>query len=483
MPTFGEWTPDIYDLNAPLLRDARGVLPGINGYEPWQGLTQYMTNALAAACRGAVMARKEDGSFTVFAGTAAGLYRFGSATTAWTDETLSGGYTLVDDTYWHFAQFGDTLYAAQIGDSLQSIDIGSGTEFADVSGAPQGAYIRTVGDQLFVAGVAASPYTLYWSGTNAPTYWTVGQRNCDTQTFPDGGVLTGITPLEVGLIFQEGAVRRFAPTGDRRLFEFGLVEGSRGLIAPQSLTILGNMTFYLSNDGWYATGGGVSEAIGEGKVDRWFQDIVNRDRLGAIIGAADPRRRRLFWAFPSAGNTGSELDVLLCFDLATRRWTYTEDVDTAYIFAAATPGLTLEGLDDISGSLDALDFSLDAAFLRGGTPQLAGFDSADKLSFFTGDNLAAMIDTGDIMLKPGTRHFARGVSMMTDADSVQVAVGTKERPQDAISWRSAQGLNSQGIAPTRASGRVHRVRATIGAGETWTSLQGFEADIVPEGKR
>ena len=483
MPAFGPWMPDLYDLNAPLLRDAQGVLPSENGYEPWQGLTAYMTNALAAACRGAVMARKEDGSFTIFAGTAAGLYRFNSATTAWTDETKVGGYTVPDDAFWSFAQFGDTMYAAQIGDPMQSIDVGSGTVFADVAGAPQAAYIRVVGDQLFAAGMAATPYRVQWSGTNDPTYWTQGQRNSDYQDFPDGGVITGITPLEVGLIFQEGAIRRFAPVGDRRLFEFSLVEGGRGCIAPQSLTIIGNLAFYYSNDGWYATAGAASNPIGQGICDEWFQALVNRDRLGAIIGTADPRRRRVFWAFPSSGNSGSELDVILCYDLGQKRWTYTEEVDTAFIFAAATPGLTLEGLDDISASLDALDFSLDAAFLRGGAPQLAGFNASDILCFFSGDNLMALIETGDVMTKPGTRHFVRGVSLFTDADNATVQVGIKERPQDLISWRAAQGLNSKGIAPTRASGRVHRVRTSIAAAETWTNVQGFESDVVAEGQR
>mgnify|MGYP003498212312 CR=1 FL=1 len=44
--------------------------------------------------------------------------------------------------------------------------------------------------------MAATPYRIQWSGTNAPTFWTFGQRNSDYQDFPDGGVITGITPLE-----------------------------------------------------------------------------------------------------------------------------------------------------------------------------------------------------------------------------------------------------------------------------------------------
>lgn len=483
-PAFGPWQPDVYDLNAPLLRNASGVLPGANGYEPWQGLTAYMTNALAAACRGAVMARKEDGSFTIYAGTATRLYKFDTATTAWTNvtRTVGGDYTVPDDAYWSFAQSGDTMYAAQVGDAMQSIDIGSGANFAAVSGAPQGAYLRVVGDQLMVAGMAATPSRVQWSGTNDPTFWTRGARNSDWQDFPDGGVITGITPLEAGLILQEGAIRRYAAVPDRRLFQFALVEESRGCIAPQSLTVLGSTAFYLSNDGWYATGGVQSDPIGQDVIDHWFLDLLNRDRLGAVIGAADPRHRRVFWAFPSAGNTGSELDVMLCFDLKTKRWTYTEDVDTAFIFPAATPGLTLEGLDGISGSIDALPFSLDAAFLRGGAPQLAGFNSADKLCFFNGNNLAALIETGDVLPSSGTRNFVRGIAVATDASGVMVQVGTKERPQDSISWRAAQGLNRRGIAPTRASGRVHRGRFTIAAGEDWSNLQGFEPDAVPEGQ-
>jgi len=89
--------------------------------------------AFAAVCFGGAYGRDLDDSFRVFAGTATKLYELSGS--SWTDITrvCGGDYTLGADSYWRFAQFGNTMLAVAKTDTLQASGAGA---FAVVSGAP-----------------------------------------------------------------------------------------------------------------------------------------------------------------------------------------------------------------------------------------------------------------------------------------------------------------------------------------------------------
>src|SRR5690349_19168321 len=111
MIPFGDWRPDQYDLDSSLAGDADGVRPGPPGsYRPWPLPVQFSIALPTGACRGAFIARKADGTYTVFAGTTSKLYQYAS-TTSWTDVTrLAGGdYNVPDGERWWFAQFGSNV--------------------------------------------------------------------------------------------------------------------------------------------------------------------------------------------------------------------------------------------------------------------------------------------------------------------------------------------------------------------------------------
>ena len=67
---FGEYRPDLTDYEGQYSRTIANVVPRADGYGPFNDFTVF-TAALAAACRGYFLARKSDGSVTIFAGTAA----------------------------------------------------------------------------------------------------------------------------------------------------------------------------------------------------------------------------------------------------------------------------------------------------------------------------------------------------------------------------------------------------------------------------
>jgi hypothetical protein len=480
------WAPDQYDRQATkLVAEASGVFPAPNSYIPWPSLEPFSL-ALPGPCRGAFSARTTAGTFRVFAGTATGLYAYVDPLTAWTDVSrlVGGAYAVPDDEQWSFAQFGDRLIACNLTDDPQYIDITSGTNFAALGGSPPKArYAKTVGDQVMLGNLVDHPERVIWSGRNNSGFWTVGQQDCDYQDFPDGGFVTGLTALEAGLIFQEGAIRRFAATQDRTIYQFAKVEEARGLLAPSSLVAVGSVSFYYSEDGFYATDGtGASAPIGANIVDSWFKDNANYDRIYAMVGAPDPIAQRIFWLFPTLGNSTTYLDHMLCYDYAEKKWSHAA-VTASHIFPSATAGYTLESLDALGYTLDTLPFSLDSKFLQGGAPFLAGFDEDDMLGFFSGAPLAARLESAGLQLIPGRRAFVQGVHPYTDSTAATVTVGTTERPQSSYTYGSASSINTQGFVPLRSSGRLHKFRLDIPAGADWTHAQGLDPVFDVDGER
>lgn len=481
------WAPDRYDRNQTgLVYEAKGVLPALASYIPWPGLTSLSLALATGACRGAFAARTTAGNIVIFAGTTTKLYKYVDAVTAWTDvsRTSGGDYAVASDEFWSFDQFGDTLVACQKVDDVQSIAITAGTNFAALGGSPPKArFVKTVGDQVWLAGLANNPNRIQFSGRNNPTFWTVGQQDADYQDFPDGGFVNGLTSRQGGLIFQEGAISSYALTSDRSIVQFSRFENSRGLIAPTSLVSAGPVSFYYSEDGFYATdGSGASAPIGVDLVDDWFKDNVNYDRVYSVVGAADPIRQRVFWIFPTGSNTTQYHDHILCYDWALKRWTHGE-LSASFIFGAATAGYTLEGLDALGFTLDTLPFSLDSRFLQGGAPFLAAFDSSDMMSFFSGSAMAARVTSTAMQHIPGRRAFVQGCHLYTDATAATITPYTAERPMGSFTAGSAVAVNSQGLVPLRSSGRLHRYQLDIAAAQTWNHISGLDPLIDEDGER
>lgn len=482
----GTWAPDRYDRNqGGLVYEAKGVLPGPTSYLPWPKLSPLSIALPTGACKGAFAARTTAGNIKIFAGTTTALYEYVDATT-WTDRTrLAGGaYAVPDGEFWSFAQFGDNLVAVNQADDVQSIAITAGSNFAALAGSPPKArFVKTVGDQIWLGGLATAPNELRFSGRNNITFWTIGQQDSDRQVFPEGGFITGLTTRQGGLVFQEGAVNRFQLTADRSIVQFYPIQNAVGLIAPTSLIDVGALSFYLSEEGFkMADSSGQVVAIGSDIVDNWFRGQVNYERIYSVIGAADPVHPRVAWIFPTGSNVTAYHDHILLFDYEEKKWTH-DDFDGSYIFSGATAGYTLEGLDAISGSLDALTFSLDARFLQGGSPLLAAFDGDDKLGFYTGLNSAARVTTSTLQLIPGRRALVQGCHLYGDASAATVTPSTAERPQGSFTAGSASSVNAQGFVPMRSSGRLHRFQYDTAADASWSHISGLDPIVEADGER
>lgn len=392
---------------------------------------------------------------------------------------------LSTNAQWQFAQFGNYVIAVQANIAPQVFDLSSDSAFSDLGGSPpQAAYITVVNRFVVLSGLLNNPYRIQWSGLNAVTTWTSGTNSSDYQDLPDGGRCQGVAGGEFGFIFQETTIRRmvYSP-GSAVIFTIERVAQDEGLNYPYSLISAGNVVYFISSSGLrrIATTGGV-EAIGKETMDRTFLDDVDTAALGLVIGAKDPQASRIYWAYKSLSGSSGAFDKIVNYDFALERFGGTISTNGEYIASTSRPGLTLDALDSISGSLDALPYASLDDVSTASLLSIAAFDTDHKLGFFTGSNLEATIQTAEQELEGGRRVRVKGLRPITDAAGCYGAVVGRENPQDSTTTSTEQVVNIRGLCPANTSTRLVRGQLRVPAAATWTYAKGMEPQWANEGK-
>lgn len=479
-----EWRPDYADLNSAFTGDLLNVLPADGSYLPFKSLQEF-TEALGEAPLGGIITRQLNGSINIFAGSAGKLWILNNTTLAFDDVSQAATtYNATADARWSFAQFGNFVIAVNVNDDPQVFELGVSTEFRDLGGSPPRAGIVKVwGDFVALMQLTSNLDRSQWSELNNAEGWTPGVNNSDFQTFPDGGVVQGSTEATNPIIFQERAIRRatFVP-GSVEIFTFQKIHDLRGAKSALSIASRGAYAFYADEGGFFQIGpDGSLTNIGFEKVDRTIFETLAAADIGRIYGAVDPFFSRVYFAISKAG-TGL-YDTILTFDWNLQRWTQAQ-ATISMIFPAATVGYTLEGLDSVSASLDALPFSLDSKVWQGGAPVMAGFNADNKLVFFSGQNLEATVTTQEMGDVAGSIVRTTSTYPVVDTDQVFVSIGLRFRRSDSVTWLSEQiPSTNTGRVRKNGRGRFLRYRMRIPAGVTWHHLQALDVSTAPAGDR
>jgi hypothetical protein len=465
--TFGEWLPDQPGI-AGALQAAYNVYPQQIGYGPIPSLTDYSNSASENLTR--VFSGKIASSSTMFAGGATKLFKYNSTNRNLDDVSKVGGYT---GGNWSFTQFGDVVLAANNSQKIQAFTLNSSTAFADVAAAaPVCKYLTVVRDFVVAANISSYPNRVQWSDINDETDWTSGGASqSDFQDVPDGGDIQGITGGEFGLVLLEKAIVRISYVGSPLYFQFDTISREIGCYEPGSVTQYGNMTFFLSDDGFYMCDGQRVTPIGAEKVDRWFWDDLSPSYT-KFSAAIDPIKKVVIWCYQNT-NAGYSL---LVYNWQLNRWSYGATA-ASYISSAATSAVTLEGLDLFSASIDALGVSLDARQWLGGRLVFAGIRDA-KIVTFEGQPMSAFIETGDLSSIASIITLARP---QIDNGSATVAVASREMLDDDIIYSTAVAASNENRVSLRSSGKYHRVKV-VPTGN-WTTMAGVDVNIVGRGRR
>ncbi len=484
---FGEWLPDLPEFANPGALTARNVIPKKDSYGPAQGLVS-QTNALDARVIGAFAANDATGNAFFYAGTATKLYE--GVANVFTDQSKLGGYATAAGFRWNFDQFGQTVIATNFTDPVQFIGVGAGaaTDFADLitsTNKPKARYVAVVGDFLVLGHTSDAvdghvPHRVWWSAIgNSRNFDPSATTQSDFQDVAEGGRVQGLVGgIEYGIIFQERKISRMEYSGTPRIFDIRAVERGRGTPIPGSIASIGRMVFYISEEGFHQFDGTQSLPIGHGKVDRTFWnefDIANKD---AVWSAVDPVNSLVAWLYPT---TGGIPDRMMVYNWIYGKWAQIL-IDAQLIVKAFTQGFTLEGLDAISTNIDLLPESLDSDAWKGGRLRFAAFDTLNRLSYFTGNNLQATIDTGEAQLARGRQARTVEIWPLVDGGPSVCAVGTRNRTADTVVFGASHNVNAKGFCEDMAEARYHRFRVTVNAGASWAHAQGVEVLAAARGR-
>jgi hypothetical protein len=479
MPTqriqFSEWLPDQPGITG-ALTDAKNCVSQAVGYGPFPQSVEF-SEAASENLTSLFASKQPDGVTKLFAAGRTKIYTV-SGVGVLTEE--NSGYTTAATERFRFTQFGDTIIATNNSEKLQSWVLGSSSAFADLdAAAPVAKYITVVRDFVVVANTyesaAQQQYRVRWSGFNDETDWTPSSTNqSDFQDIADGGQIMGIRGGEFGLVLLERSIHRMSYVGTPFIFQFDNISRNKGCMVSGSIAQLQGVTFFLSDDGFYMCDGQQVLPIGSEKVDRWFLDDVSEADYATMSAAVDPVRKLVLWNYKSKDGSRK----LIVYNFSTKKWTYT-DAGTDYISDASTASSTLEELDTLSASIDALDTPLDSILFAGGKYFLGG-TYATKVMTYTGTPMTARIETGDI--EAGGQSLVTLARPQVDQGSATVAVASRRLLSENVTFNTASAADSDNRVSLRGSGKYHRIQVNP-TGDRWKSAVAVDIDIVGSGVR
>lgn len=475
---FGEWLPDQAGIVGSLT-DAKNVVSQAVGYGPLPSASVF--SQAASENLNALIAGKNptDGTTKLFASGSTKIYEVSSVGSL-TDVSKTGGYTTSYDNRFRYTVFGNNIIGTNFNSKLQSYVIGTSTNFADLSAsAPIAKYITVVRDFVVVAYTNESsvnqPYRVRWSALANETDWVENvNTQSDYQDIPDGGHITGIRGGEFGLVFLEKAIHRMTYVGTPFIFQFDNISRGKGCITGGSIAQVMGLSFFLAEDGFYMCDGQSIKPIGDEKVDRYFFNDADETDFANMSAAADSVRKLIMWNYKATDASRK----LIIYNYATGKWTY-GDAGSDFISDASTSSVSLENLDSISSSLDALPASLDSILYIGGKYFLGG-TLATRVITYNGANLTGQLATGDV--DTGVNSMVNLARPQVDNGSATVSVASRTRLDETISYSTAVAASTENRVSLRSRGRYHRFQI-VPTGANWKTAVGIDVDIVGGGSR
>ena len=471
---FKDWLPD-QPANAGSLNDAKNVYPTGVGYAPFPSAADF-SNAASENLNSVFVAKWGD-EVEVFAGSDTKIFKMNNTTLNLEDVSKTGGYG--GNGVWRFEQFGRTVLASNGSQKIQSWTVGLSLGFDDVATtAPIAKDIAVVRDFVFAANLlnGDEPNKVQWSDINDETDWTSGSTSqSDFQIIPDGGNIQAVTGGEFGMVFLEKAVIRASYIGSPLFFQFDTISNGLGCLEGNSVVRYGNTSFFLSDDGWYATDGQSVTNIGLEKVDRYFFNNVDLTKINTISAAVDPVKNLVIWNYANVEGNRS----LIMYNWQLQKWSRGATTSSV-VGTIASINETIESLETELGytNLDTIPASLDSRLWVGGKFLFAG-TREDKVIIFTGDPITPQLITTDIEV--GYNSVATLARPQIDNGTAKVAVASRRELDDTIGFSAFVPATKEGRCSLRSAGRYHRFN--VQPTGNWTTAMAVDVDIKTQGDR
>lgn len=475
---FGEWLPSAPSFKNPGCEVAKNCIPKAGGaYGPLRSLEAGGASA-SAPVRGAELLFNTADDAVIVGGTATSLF---VQTTALTETT--GLSSISEGEAWDFARFNDFVFATAENNAPQYLtDIDSDTSWSAVPGSPPNAKrCAKVGEFLMLGSISGAPNRIQWSPYNNPagTWGTdrltqAGLADLDSNF----GEVMRIVGGRYATVFQKRGIQRLTYVGPPAVWRADVIEEDRGCVAPFGIASLGYLHYFLAEDGFFVTNGSSVQPIGTNRINAWFFDNVNPDKISQTQAVVDWENEVVVWAFIS-GSGG--YDTLLFYSWAHNRWSYAE-VSVDWVVGAKEAGINLDSLDAIYGDLDSIPLSLDSSLFRPGASILGAYVSG-AYNTFTGTPYEATWETGETQPSPMQRVFVSEVMPIAEVDDWDFKARLKFRNNFGAQSTSAQvSTGWSGGAPVRGEGQKMAVELVKPAGE-WSNVQGAQVRYKAAGYR
>lgn len=493
---FGEWLPDQAAFDNPGSSNILNVFPRTTGsYGPFASMTAAGLGALNLRCQGGSGFRDSAGNSYDFAGTGTKIYR-ATSSGGWSD--VSGGvFTIAVEEQWRTAQFGDVIYFTNISDGIQAYTLGVSANFAALAAAaPKARYLAMSRNFLLAANTidatnGAKPQRVWWPAIGDPTNWpalgtsAAAAVQSDAQDVTGDGWITGLVP-SVGsvdaLVVFEKSISRAMYIGAPDIWGFYPMYGVRGSPVSGSIQRTEIGAIYLGPDDFYLNDGNSVIGIANQKCAKTFYADVDQNFLTRCCSALDPINKLYYLAYPSSATGNGVLDKILVCNYSLKsivgtpgRWTPISPGLFEYLLVTATFGYNEENFTALTGfNVDTAPAGPDSRLWTGNKDVLSAFDTTHALNYFTGGNLAPILETTEGQPIKSRRAGIMNSKPLIDGGTPTLTPYTRNRLQDSPVAGTASLMNAVGYCPMRAEGFYHRIRATLPAGSLFNHAQGVD---------
>lgn len=428
-------------------------------------------DAIDAACRGAAVVRKLDGSTRFFAGSAEKIEENASGT-SWTDRTrVAGAYTLGTDNRWSFAQFGDYSLAAAKSDTLQ---VSLNGAFADISGAPKAGIVETVGQFVMLLNTnegtfGDSPDRWFCSGIGDHTVWTPAlATQCATGrlTSTSGPIRGGRRLGDSMVAYKDRAMFLGQYVGSPVVWDWREVSDTVGaacqeVIVPITTRNGGAAHIFLGYDDFYYYDGSRPIPI-PNPVKKTVLDAIDKSYFFRSVALHDRVNSLIYFFFVSSSS--GTIDSCVVYNYRKDDWLnswgrHDLTIEAAVEYIAA--GVTYDDLGTFYATYDVnIPLSYDSPFWVSGYPTPAVFDSSHKVNTLTGTPGSASFTLAEIGDDDNVILMARArMRYLTSPNSATLQNAYKMRSGDAFTNDATTTL-SNGNFDFLRSAAWHRLAHT-----------------------
>jgi hypothetical protein len=305
-----------------------------------------------------------------------------------------------------------------------------------------------------------------WSDQESPFDWTPSATNtAGGQRISSGSEIIAAkrTRQEI-LIWTDVNLHAMRFVGAPFTFGFSLLASNTSLIGPNALVSVGDRTFWMDQENFYAYVGRVE--VVPCTVLRYVFDDINLEQTRKIFAASNKMFDEIFWFYVSADST--EIDRYVKFNYTENTW----DIGTLSRTAWVDSGIHQYPRGAEASNANSVVYQHELGDDNNGTAMTSFIESSD---FDVGDGNQFMF----------IKRLVPDIDITsTTGNSVDYILKTRNFPGDSLTTNSTNSVSSttqQAFIRARARQAVIRVESSS-IDISWT-LGDLRLDAKPDGRR